>query len=188
MTSCLLAISEQDADGALAAGSFDEVFLWSRLATSTFTGSLSPHLEHLGPINPRNVDLVRIALGVLAADRSVLREGGGSSWNTREFELTVQVHDPAVWTAVADDLARLVGFLSGDQWTFTFTQAPADTSEPLQIEEATYRRTVLLSGGADSAAGAMISALHLEIPLPGARFPVQLHGAFACTARSRQGH
>lgn len=162
MTSCLLAISEQDADGALAAGSFDEVFLWSRLATSTFTGSLSPHLEHLGPINPRNVDLVRIALGVLAADRSVLREGGGSSWNTREFELTVQVHDPAVWTAVADDLARLVGFLSGDQWTFTFTQAPADTSEPLQIEEATYRRTVLLSGGADSAAGAMISALQLD--------------------------
>lgn len=162
MSRCLLAISEQYADTALTAGSFDEVFLWSRSAKSTFTGSLSPYLEHLGPINTRNVDLVRIALGILAADRSVLREGGGSSWNTREFELTVQVHDPAAWDVVADDLATLVGFLSGDRWTFVFAQAPDDIIEPLPIAEATYQRSVLLSGGADSAAGALLSALQLE--------------------------
>src|SRR5487761_850387 len=162
MTRCLLAISERDADAAITAASFDEVFLWSRSARSSFTGSLSPHLESLGPVNPRNVDLVRIALGVLAADRSVLREGGGASWNTRDLELTVQVDDPAAWSGVAGELAKLVGFLSGDRWVFTFIQAPADNVEPLPLEEVNYQRAVLLSGGADSAAGALISARQLD--------------------------
>ena len=162
MTRCLLTISEQDADTAIAASTYDEVFLWSRSAKSTFTGSLSPYLDELGPINPRNVDLVRSALGVLAADRSVLRERGGSSWNTREFELTTQVNDPIVWTAAANDLARMLCFLSGDRWTLSFTQGPSDDIEPVPIEDASYQRTVLLSGGADSAAGALISALQLD--------------------------
>lgn len=161
MTRCLLTISETEADAAITAGSFDEVFLWSRSARSSFTGTLSPYLESLGPVNPRNVDLVRIALGVLATDRSVLREGGGASWNTRDLELTVQVDDPTTWSGVVDELATLVGFLSGDRWAFTFTQAPADAVEPLPLEEADYQRTVLLSGGADSAAGALISARQL---------------------------
>src|SRR5690349_19208246 len=126
MTRCILAISRRDADAAVSAGSFDEVFLWSRSDASSFTGSLSPYLENLGSVNPRNVDLVRIALGVLAADRSVLREGGGSSWNTRDITLTVQVQDPAAWSGAAGNLARLVGFLSGDRWTFLFEQAPDD--------------------------------------------------------------
>lgn len=162
MTRCFLAISEQDADAAISGGTFDEVFLWSRSAKSSFTGSLSPYLESLGQVNPRNVDLVRIALGVLASDRSVLREGGGASWNTRDLDLTVQVDDPIAWLSVADELAALVGFLSGDRWTFTFTQAPADSVEPLPLEEAAYQHTVLLSGGADSAAGALISARQLD--------------------------
>lgn len=161
MTCCFLSISEQDADAAIDADSFDEVFLWSRSTKSTFTGNLSPHLENLGEVNPRNLDLVRIALGALAADRSVLREGGGANWNTRDLELTVQVDDPTVWTGVAGELAALVGFLSGDRWTFAFTQAPADDIEPLPLDEASHQRTVLLSGGADSAVGALISALQL---------------------------
>src|SRR5690349_2067136 len=111
MTRCYLVISEKDAEEANSAGSFDEVFLWSRSGKSSFTGSLSPDLQTLGPVNPYNVDLVRLALGVLAADRSVLRERGGSNWNTREFELTVQVNDPDAWTNVSGELAALVGFL-----------------------------------------------------------------------------
>ncbi|MDN5769217.1 MAG: 7-cyano-7-deazaguanine synthase [Humibacillus sp.] len=162
MTRCLLTVSEADADAAITAASFDEVFFWSRSARSSFTGTLSPYLESLGPVNPRNVDLVRIALGALATDRSVLREGGGASWNTRDLELTVQVDDPTTWSGVAGDLAILVGFLSGDRWAFTFTQAPADTVEPLPLPAVDYQRTVLLSGGADSAAGALISARQLD--------------------------
>lgn len=161
MTRLLLTLSEATADYALRDGTFDEVFLWTRGSSTTFTGGIDPHLAGLGLVNPRNVDLVRIALGVLAADRSVLREGGGSSWNTREFDLTVEVDDPEVWAAYADQLASMVGFLSGDHWAFRFMQAPEAEETGLPIDEQKYDRTVLLSGGADSAAGALMSAVEL---------------------------
>lgn len=161
MSRLLLTISEATADTALQNGNFDEVFLWSRNGRTTFTGGVDPHLAELGVVNPRNVDLVRIALGVLAADRSVVREGGGSNWNAREFELTVEVGDPNVWASHAEQLANTVGFLSGDRWTFSFTQAPEAKEPGLLIEEQHHDRTVLLSGGADSAAGALLSAAEL---------------------------
>lgn len=161
MTRLLLTLSETTADDVLRDGNFDEVFLWTRSGGTSFTGGIDPYLAGLGVANPRNVDLVRIALGVLAADRSVLREGGGSNWNSRDFDLTVEVDDPEVWTAHAEQLSRMVGFLSGDHWTFSFTQAPEAEETGLPIEERHYDRTVLLSGGADSAAGALLSAVDL---------------------------
>lgn len=162
MTRLLLAISETDAYSALHDSAFDEVFLWTRSGRSTFAGgTLDPYLSTLGAVNPRNLDLVRIALAVLASDRSVLREGGGSSWNAREFDLTVQVDDPEVWASNAGPLARVVGFLSGDRWTFQFVPAPVSNETALLLEQPNFDRTVLLSGGADSAAGALLSAVEL---------------------------
>ncbi|RXR26104.1 hypothetical protein EQW78_00075 [Oerskovia turbata] len=161
MSRLLLTLSEATADAALLGGTFDEVFLWTRNGRTTFTGGVDPHLTDFGVVNPRNVDLVRIALGVLAADRSVLRKSGGSSWNAREFELTVEVGDPSVWASHGEQLASTVGFLSGDHWTFRFTQAPEAEETGLPIEEQHHDRTVLLSGGADSAAGALVSAVEL---------------------------
>ncbi|MBX4170307.1 hypothetical protein K3M35_16855 [Rhodococcus sp. DMU2021] len=161
MSRLLLSLSETDANDALQNGSFDEVFLWKRSGRTSFAGVVDPHLSGLGAVNPRNVDLVRIALGVLAADRSVLRKARGSSWNARDFDLTVQVADPATWESHAEQLAHVVGFLSGDYWTFRFTQAPAAEKVGFPIEEQRYDRTVLLSGGADSAAGALLSAVEL---------------------------
>lgn len=161
MTRLLLTLSETTADASLEEGGFDEVFLWTRNARTTFTGGVDPHLAGLGVVNPRNVDLVRIALGVLAADRSVHREAGGSSWNARYFDLTVEVTDPGTWTQHAEHLSRTVGFLSGDSWAFSFVQAPSAEAIGLPIEEQHHDRTVLLSGGADSAAGALMSAIEL---------------------------
>lgn len=161
MTRLLLAISETDADTALRGGGFDEVFLWTRSGRSSFTGTLDTYMRGLGAVNPRNVDLVRIALGVLAADRSVPRQARGSDWNARDLELTVQVDDPEAWKAHADELARILGFLSGDYWIFDFATAPPAGGEALPIEEQHHDRTVLLSGGADSAAGALLSAVEL---------------------------
>lgn len=161
MTRLLLTLSETSADAALQDGGFDEIFLWTRNGRTTFIGGIDPHLAGLGVVNPRNIDLVRIALAVLAADRSVHREAGGSSWNARVFDLTVDVDDPVVWTSHAEQLARTVGFLSGDHWTFRFTQAPAAEETGLPLEEQRHDRTVLLSGGADSAAGALLSAVDL---------------------------
>lgn len=161
MTRLLLTISEADANAALESSAFDEVFFWTRGGRSTFVGTIDPHLSTLGVVNPRNIDLVRIALAVLASDRSVLREGGGSSWNAREFDLTVQVTDPHAWAMQADRLGRIIGFLSGDRWTFRFTPAPPGGETTLPVDEQRHDRTVLLSGGADSAAGALVSALEL---------------------------
>lgn len=161
MTRLLLAISEADANASFQGGGFDEVLLWTRSGRSSFTGTLDPYLSGLGTVNSRNVDLVRIALGVLAADRSVPRQAGGSDWNARDLELTVQVDDPDAWQAHSADLTRIVGFLSGDNWTFDFTAAPPIGETALPIEEQHHDRTVLLSGGADSAAGALLSAVEL---------------------------
>ncbi|MBG6214314.1 hypothetical protein RCH23_002136 [Cryobacterium sp. CAN_C3] len=163
MTRHLLTLSEVTADAALAAGTYDEVFLWTASGRTTFTGSTDPYLSELGAVNPANIDLVRIALAVLAADRSVLREGKGSSWNARDLDLTVEVGAPDVWDRHADELSALVGFLTGDYWKFSFDQAPATSSQTLPIEEQHHDRTVLLSGGADSALGALVSALELGV-------------------------
>lgn len=161
MTRILLTISDAAAEAALQGNSYDETFLWTHDGRSTFTGAVDPHLGELGDVNPVNVDLVRIALAVFSADRSVLREGRGSNWNARDFDITVEVNDPTTWTAHAQQLSRLVGFLSGDHWVFRFTQADAREEEVLPLVEQHFDRTVLLSGGADSAAGALLSAIEL---------------------------
>ncbi len=161
MSRLILTLSETTADAALDSGTYDEVFLWTGAGRTTFTGSTGPFLHELGAVNPANVDLVRVALAVLASDRSILRRRGGADWNARDFDLTVDVADPDIWTSHADDLSRLIGFLTGDYWTFTFARARVAAFPPLAVEEQHHGRTVLLSGGADSAVGALLSALDL---------------------------
>lgn len=161
MSRLMLTLSEAAADAALADGTFDEVFLWTGTGRTTFTGATGPYLHELGAVNPINVDLVRIALAVLAADRSILRAGRGSDWNARVLDLTIDVANADIWTARADELSELIGFLTGDHWSFIFTQAPAAAFPPLAVEGERHGRTVLLSGGADSAVGALLSALEL---------------------------
>lgn len=158
MTACLLTIGEQTATHTTP---FDEVFIWSRASKSTYTGTLDPHLTAFGPVRQENVDFVRIALAVFSADRSVLRQARGSDWNDRDFDLTVEVNSPGVWRAHADALAQTIGFLTGDRWAFTFTQAAENTAVELELEGSTPAATLLLSGGADSAAGALLTALDL---------------------------
>jgi len=159
MSRLFLALSDATATAALDAGTYDEVFLWTDTGRTTFTGTTGPFLHKLGAVNSINVDLVRIALGVLAADRSILRARGGSDWNDRDLDLTVDVTNTEIWSERADELAELIGFLTGDHWTFTFAQAPAAAFPPLAVEGQRHDRTVLLSGGADSAVGALLSAL-----------------------------
>ncbi|NKR99069.1 hypothetical protein GS473_21345 [Rhodococcus hoagii] len=159
MTSFLLTTDEQTAS---AASTFDEVFLWTRSTKSTYTGTLDPDLTAFGAVPQENTDFVRIALAVFSADRSVRRKGRGSDWNERDFELTVEVSSPAAWQAHAGELAQTVGFLTGDHWNFTFTQAASCTTAQLELDETAPVATVLLSGGADSAAGALLTALSLD--------------------------
>jgi len=141
-------------------------FFWRTDDASTIDGRLlsasriGPRLGALGPVAERNVDLVRIAVAVFAADRSTPRTGGGSNWNRRELTIAVPVFDPAAWQAVSAQLESLVGLLSGDDWTFVFTP---DNSVAEDVAESDHdpKRIVLLSGGADSALGALRSRSEL---------------------------
>ncbi len=159
MTNCLLTIDEHAATNV---SGFNEVFLWTRTTKSIYTGTLDPHLAAFGAVRQENIDFVRIALAVFSADRSVLRQARGSDWNDRDFALTVEVNDPSAWAEHADELAATVGFLTGDRWNFAFTQAAAKTVAELEWEGSTPTATALLSGGADSAAGALLAALELD--------------------------
>ncbi len=138
-------------------------FYWLDDARSTFTSSLGPNLSSLGQVKDLNIDFVRIALTVVSADKSVLRKSGGSNWNQRNIKLTIPVSDPAKWESVSDDLQQVVGFLSGDKWSFNFIQQES-TPEQAMLPKITARpeRVVLLSGGADSASGAVYSRSLLQ--------------------------
>ncbi|SEP53360.1 hypothetical protein [Amycolatopsis saalfeldensis] len=132
-------------------------FYWLNDQRSSFTAGVGPNLEQLGAVPPLNVDVVRIALTALSADRSVLREGRGSNWNQRQLDLEIPVSDSAAWSSAADELARVLGFLSGDRWTLSFTQQEHTTTVTPAGADPVPQRVVLLSGGADSAIGGLIS-------------------------------
>lgn len=126
-------------------------------AQGSFETALTPRLGTLGPVNPLNADLARLALLVWAADRSVLRAKGSVNWTARDMSLTVPVSDPTTWTSLVPELEELLGFLSGDHWTLVFkrTRFPKETAA--ENQHPTAERVVLLSGGADSATGALLA-------------------------------
>lgn len=137
-----------------------ESFYWTRDANSTFLGALGPSLGSLGPVPTLNIDLVRIAVGVYAADRSVPRKFGGSDWNQREISLTLPVANAEHWASRERELAGMLDFLSGDSWSMTFVDAPP-AEEDVALTPVSASRVVLFSGGADSAIGALKSRFNL---------------------------
>lgn len=151
------------ADDRVTAEEAKTSFYWLDDARSTFTSSLGASLSSLGQVNDLNIDFVRIALTVVSADKSVLRKSGGSNWNQRNINLTIPVSNPAKWSSVSSELQQVVGFLSGDKWSFNFIQQEVNP-EQVMLPEITARpeRVVLLSGGADSASGAIYSRSLLE--------------------------
>jgi 7-cyano-7-deazaguanine synthase in queuosine biosynthesis len=132
-------------------------FYWLTDGSSSFTTGLDPNLSSLGTVPSLSIDLVRIAVAVYAADRSTKRAGGGSSWNQRQIQIEIPVSDATRWTQVAHELASVIGFLTGDQWTLQFNEEQAPIGTPDTGEASSPKRVVLLSGGADSAVGALVS-------------------------------
>ena len=72
------------------------------------------------------------------------------------------------WEPHAEAARYRVGFLTGDRWTFSFAAGCAEccTETELALEETPPAANVLLSGGADSAAGALLTALDLPRARP----------------------
>jgi hypothetical protein len=136
-------------------------FYWTAQGRSSFGSTYGPRLGGLGPAPQPNVDFVRIATAVFAADRTEARQFGGSNWNQRDIELTVPVSKVDRWEPLTDQLATLFGFLTGDQWHFRFVAARS-ARETVVSALPPPQRVVLLSGGADSAIGALLSRSQLQ--------------------------
>jgi len=140
----------------------DRAFYWSSAGSFPWLASnVGPNLGELGAVNDRNIDFVRIASAVVSADRSVLRSGRLSAWNRREIAIVVDVTLVEPWEAVREELEGLLGFLTGDIWHLGFAQrkgAPEQTA----VRAIGASRIVLFSGGADSGAGALLSAHELH--------------------------
>lgn len=139
----------------------DEVFLWDRSADDSFNSALGPSLDPLGPVPPLNADFVRIALAVYAADHTVKRQSKGSKWNSRDLTLSIPVSDPTLWTKAASGLVEAINFLTQDRWEFEFTLLTGLTGTTSLVAD-TSARVVLVSGGADSAVGALLSGSTLK--------------------------
>ncbi len=120
-------------------------FYWLTDRASSFTTRLDPSLRALGPVPALNIDLVRIAVAVYAADRSTYRSRRGSDWNQRDLDLEVPVSNAAAWTAVAGHLTSVLDFLTGDRWSLSFNEesaptptATADKNRPSRPSESSY--------------------------------------------------
>lgn len=138
-----------------------EAFYWTDDGNSSFLGSLGPSLGRLGAVPALNIDLVRVAVAVYAADRSTPRKFGGSDWNQREIGLTIPVSDASLWAESAAELEAMLAFLSGDVWSLGFNEQSAPAEE-VRLPAAAAERVVLFSGGADSAIGALKSRRELS--------------------------
>lgn len=131
-------------------------FYWTPQRTGSFVTTFGPSLGGMGPVAPPNIEFVRIAAAAYAADRSTLRRADGSNWSQREIDVTVPVADPARWQPLTDRLAALLGFLTGDAWTLNFVRSRWPKEKVADHPDPAVR-AVLLSGGADSAIGALVS-------------------------------
>jgi hypothetical protein len=149
---------EQTARGALCWLTDKDSTIRASLAS---LGHLGPSLGRVGDVADPNVDFVRIAVAVYAADRSVPRDGGGSNWNRRPIKITVPVRCLSQWEASTSELESVVNLLTGDDWTFEFVEDSAPTEMAVDESPPPPARVVLLSGGADSAAGALVSRSEL---------------------------
>jgi 7-cyano-7-deazaguanine synthase in queuosine biosynthesis len=113
------------------------------------------------------LDLIEIAAYVYVADQQIPRGGPadigmGRNWR-RSFEFTIPVRKHTLWeaSAVKDALISTLGFLSEDDYSFTFIKAlDPPTSEPYfdfnngQTSGFQADEVALFSGGLDSFAGA----------------------------------
>jgi 7-cyano-7-deazaguanine synthase in queuosine biosynthesis len=109
--------------------------------------------SHPAPPPPAVTAFLLAALGVWAGDKLLPRNTTSDAW-TRE----VILHLPATkeWAKLASPLARVLNFLTGDNWTIKARESPFNLGFTGRWEQS-WRpgAVVLFSGGLDSLAGAI---------------------------------
>lgn len=134
-----------------------------RVGAGSIGGPLELAVARLGsPVDPIAFDFLSIALSVVAADTFVARDERAADGWARELTLSIPLARPATWEPVRTDLERALGFLSGDRWTFSFSEGgkepPSRTAilrrSRTHIGIAPADCVCLFSGGLDSYLGA----------------------------------
>lgn len=126
-------------------------------SNSSFRTDIAPGLEQFSGARRANIEFVRVAVLAYLVDRTTPRPYQG--W-LRHLEIHVPVWEPDPWTAAADELAEVLGFLTSDQWRLTFYKARTPRAPELD-PAPTGPAASLFSGGADSLAGAIITRADL---------------------------
>ena len=142
------------APARLSRAEAQRTLLWASEDRTSFVTRFGPSLRELGDIPRPNIEFVRLAVAIVAADRSTPRRAFGSNWSQRDIEVTIPVFNPDRWEAISDRLVVLIGFLSGDNWQLRFVRARSP-NERIRTRDGPTSQVVLLSGGADSAIGAL---------------------------------
>ena len=94
-----------------------------------------------------------LALGVWAADKFLPRRSAADAW-TRQIVLHLPA--PDAWSELAPDLARLLNFLTGDDWTLKTRPARIDLGfKGVWPHPWRPGAVALFSGGLDSLVGAI---------------------------------
>lgn len=99
-------------------------------------------------------DFLMIAMGVVSADKAVLRSESADGW-TRQIELTIYVHEYDKWLQEKNRIEEMLCFLTGDFWNIHFEKIEIpicpEKDYPLRDNDC----VCLLSGGMDSLVGAI---------------------------------
>ena len=123
-------------------------------------GSALAFLQACGYSTPEKaVDLAVVSALINAADTRVSRARNAQNGWTREIDVIAPVSDPYLWSAQADLLSRLLQFLSGDYFRFSFRPRPTGfetiVEAPKSLPLEGHDDVALFSGGLDSLIGAI---------------------------------
>lgn len=123
-------------------------------STTTVTADIGAWLGSLGTVPSVLIDLVRIAAGAYMADRRS-RRGQGF---TRTIDLHVQVVASESFRESINDIADLLAWLTGDEWSVSLSDDGLPVPETIETEDrAEIDSVALLSGGLDSFCGAALA-------------------------------
>lgn len=106
-----------------------------------------------------NEDLLIIALSIFAIDKRIIRKVFKDSW-TRCFEVSIPVLELEKWNEVRERLEKMLGFLSGDNWSINFRKTDKKfrghkLNKYNMINDTDFDCVSLFSGGLDSFTGAV---------------------------------
>lgn len=151
--------------------------------TACVGGPVTSAVRRLGtPADPTAFDFLTIAMAVTAADTFIDRKQAPDGWS-RVLHLEVPLADPLPWRKATLTLQAALNFLSGDIWSFTFSdhgpRPPVPQVRGYLTRLEGHDCVSLFSGGLDSAIGV------LDL-LKSGRRPVLISHSYSGDAR-RQG-